>query len=197
MEHERKYKRHSHCGFCGAPFPEPIDHYWKCGTCERETFINPVPVAVPIIQVGSGLLMVRRKKRSDPGFGKLSFPGGFINGSLLKPGETWREAAAREAREEAGVETDPTRYTVLDAYSVREIGGPILLFCRYDGWFREADLQPFVESDEASERVILVGRYGPTERILTPEQRADIAFTSHTDNAVRYFDEFVYTDDVE
>jgi ADP-ribose pyrophosphatase YjhB (NUDIX family) len=189
------HKRHSHCHACGAPYGFDVDHYAKCGACGTETWINPAPVSIPIIPAGNGIVMVRRKIK--PGFGKLSFPGGYITGRLRGKSEHWRDAAAREAREEAGVIIDPAKLVLFDVYSVEEPGGPLLLFCRYDGWIDDKALPPFVGNDEASERVILTGKYGPTGRILTAEQRADIAFSSHADVAIRWFDECAFTDDVE
>jgi len=58
-----------------------------------------------------GLVLVRRA--IEPGYGKWVFPGGFVD-----RGETLEEAAARETREEVGLEVATDG--LLGAYSYRE-----------------------------------------------------------------------------
>jgi ADP-ribose pyrophosphatase YjhB (NUDIX family) len=69
-----------------------------------------LPVAVLLQPVGDGLLVVRRS--IEPRSGLLALPGGFID-----LGETWREAAARELREETGVLIDPADVALFDVHS--------------------------------------------------------------------------------
>ena len=58
------------------------------------SYRNPTPTVDAILQKGSGVLMIRRKK--EPFKGRLALPGGFVN-----EGETAEDAVRREVREEA------------------------------------------------------------------------------------------------
>ena len=69
---------------------------------------NPVPTVDVIVQKGSKVLMIRRKK--DPFAGRLALPGGFVN-----EGETVEDAARREAKEETSLEIEPIE--ILGVYS--------------------------------------------------------------------------------
>lgn len=72
------------------------------------SYRNPTPTVDAILQKGSGVLMIRRKK--DPFKGKLALPGGFVN-----EGETAEDAVRREVREEASLEVEPI--DILGVYS--------------------------------------------------------------------------------
>ena len=69
---------------------------------------NPSPTVDIILQSGSKILMIRRKK--DPFKNLLALPGGFIN-----EGETAEAAVKREAREETSLEVEPIE--ILGVYS--------------------------------------------------------------------------------
>jgi ADP-ribose pyrophosphatase YjhB (NUDIX family) len=94
------WERDSHCGHCGTAFAPGAPWPRQCGRCGQTTYRNPLPVAVLLVPIGSGVLLVRRG--IEPGRGKLALPGGYIN-----LGETWEEAAARELYEETGVRVRP------------------------------------------------------------------------------------------
>jgi 8-oxo-dGTP diphosphatase len=69
----------------------------SCTNCGRIHYPDP-KVAVGVATFRDGrLLLVRR--RMEPGRGRWSLPGGFVDA-----GEDPRAAAARECREEAGIE---------------------------------------------------------------------------------------------
>jgi 8-oxo-dGTP diphosphatase len=72
------------------------------------SYRNPTPTVDIILQRGSKVLMVRRKK--DPFKDYLALPGGFVN-----EGETVEEAVKREALEEASLEVEPI--DILGVYS--------------------------------------------------------------------------------
>jgi ADP-ribose pyrophosphatase YjhB (NUDIX family) len=69
---------------------------------------NPVPTVDAILQRGSKILMIRRKK--DPFKGRLALPGGFVN-----EGETVEDAVIRETKEETSLEVEPVE--ILGVYS--------------------------------------------------------------------------------
>ena len=110
---------HTFCSFCGVRFPENPGWPRICPACGNTTYRNPLPVAVVLVPVASGLLLIRRS--IEPQVGKLALPGGYIN-----YGETWQEAAAREVAEETGLR--------LEAAAIREFqvrsapDGTLLIF---------------------------------------------------------------------
>jgi len=72
------------------------------------SYRNPTPTVDAILQKGSKVLMVRRKK--DPFKGMLALPGGFVN-----EGETVEDAMKREVLEETSLEVEPI--DILGVYS--------------------------------------------------------------------------------
>ena len=70
-----------------------------CVTCARVHYVDPkIAVGVAVFR-DDALLLVRRVM--EPGRGKWALPGGWVDA-----GQDPREAAAREALEEAGVEVE-------------------------------------------------------------------------------------------
>ena len=140
-----RFKRNSHCSFCGHPFA--ADQPWprRCAACEQTTYLNPLPVAVVLVPIDGGLLLVRRS--IPPKQGMLALPGGYIN-----LGESWQAAGAREVREETGVLIDPDEIEDFRVLSAPD--GTVLIF----GIAKSratADLPAFATTDEASECVVL------------------------------------------
>lgn len=72
------------------------------------SYRNPVPTVDVIMQRGSKVLMIRRKK--EPFAGRLALSGGFVN-----EGETAEDAVRREVMEETGLEVEPV--DILGVYS--------------------------------------------------------------------------------
>lgn len=72
------------------------------------SYRNPTPTVDAVLQRGSRILMVRRKK--DPFKGRLALPGGFVN-----EGEAAEDAVRREVMEETGLEVEPIE--ILGVYS--------------------------------------------------------------------------------
>lgn len=75
---------------------------------EEMSYRNPTPTVDAILQRGSKILMVRRKK--DPFKGRLALPGGFVD-----EGEAAEDAVRREVMEETGLEVEPIE--ILGVYS--------------------------------------------------------------------------------
>lgn len=104
-----------------------------CGTCGFVHYRNPAVAAVVVVRDGSGrVLMVRRGPRASRA-GHWSFPGGFVD-----EGEQVRAAAAREVREETGLDIDvrdllgvtsnvedPAKPVVVVSFAARVVGGEL------------------------------------------------------------------------
>ena len=100
----QRYGEFRFCPRCGGPFAagdfDPAACLFTCRGCGFDFYQNPVPAAVVALQHPadpSSFLMLRR--RTKPGVGLWCVPGGFIG-----YGEPPEAAAAREVREEVGVE---------------------------------------------------------------------------------------------
>lgn len=114
----------------------------ECPACGYVRYDNP-KVATGVVAVRDGrILLVRRNH--EPMLGRWSFPSGFVDA-----GEVVAEAAAREVREEAGVEVRVD--ALLGVYSTR--GNPVV-FIAYAGTIVDGEPVP---GDEAFE----VGLFAP------------------------------------
>jgi ADP-ribose pyrophosphatase YjhB (NUDIX family) len=165
--------RDTFCSHCGTRYADASTYPRTCATCGVQVWANPIPVAVALVPVTdgdrTGLLVVRR---AIPPVGKLALIGGFV-----EEHESWQACAAREVREEAGVEIDPAALAPLWYASSEPRPNRILLFCAAPP-LRAADLPPFVPNTEASERGLVFG----------PDDLGDLlAFSLHADAARRYF----------
>jgi ADP-ribose pyrophosphatase YjhB (NUDIX family) len=161
--------RYAHCTFCGARFVPQQPWPRRCGACGETSYLNPKPVAVAVQPVGGGLLVVRRG--IPPARDKLALPGGFV-----EVAETWQQAASRELREEAGLETDPETVRLYDTISAPD--GTLLIFGLFPALSTEDDLPPLPPNDEALGREVL---HAPRE----------LGFELHTRVADRYFAQVV------
>lgn len=73
-----------------------------CQMCDYQHFVTPIPAACVLLLDASERLLILRRAH-EPGLGKWCLPGGVI-----EPNETGEQAAARELREEAGIELAPS-----------------------------------------------------------------------------------------
>jgi mutator protein MutT len=80
-----------------------------CEECSFVFYLGPKLVAAVIFELNGGIVLTQRA--IDPGYGKWTFPGGFVD-----RGETAEAAAKREAREEAGVEVEVGKIIGLYSY---------------------------------------------------------------------------------
>jgi len=156
--------KNSHCSYCGARFAEGAPWPRRCTACGNTSYLNPLPVAVLLQPVDGGLLAIRR---AIAPVGKLALPGGFID-----TGEGWQAAAARELREETGIQIDPGG--IHEARVLSAPDGTLLVF-GLAAPLAAGDLPPFTPSAETSERVIV---RGATD---------DMAFPLHAQVVREYF----------
>ena len=110
----------SHCVTCGSPTKaRDVDGQMRpvCTACGQVTYLDPkLAVAVLIARDDRVLLGKRGPGTREPG--KWSFPAGFV-----ERGERVERAAAREAREETGL--DVTIGDLIGLYS--SDGEPVVL----------------------------------------------------------------------
>jgi ADP-ribose pyrophosphatase YjhB (NUDIX family) len=92
------------CPRCGGRFEERVlkegdPERLVCGSCSFVFYLGPKLVAGLIFEMGGGIVLIQRA--IEPGYGKWTFPGGFV-----ERGEVAQAAAERETREETGVEVE-------------------------------------------------------------------------------------------
>ncbi len=102
------------CNFCGEKLRSAVieDRERRvCSSCNHVYYENPLPVVSIVVQNERGdVLLVKRAQ--EPSKGMWCFPIGFA-----ECGETIREAAVRELKEESGI--DGTIVRLLDVMSDR------------------------------------------------------------------------------
>lgn len=97
-----------------------------CGSCGFVFYLGPKLVAGAIFESEGGIVLIQRA--IEPGYGKWTFPGGFV-----ERGERAEAAAERETLEETGVEIEVTgiiglysyegQVPAIAAFSARMVGG--------------------------------------------------------------------------
>ena len=117
--------QHDHCSYCGTRYADDLTWPRTCAGCGEITWSNPLPVAVVLLPTTfddgrRGLVVVRRA--IDPYVGEIALPGGFI-----ETGESWKEAAVRELREETGLLAEPDEVALFDVQSSYK-GYSLLIF---------------------------------------------------------------------
>lgn len=150
-------EKHSHCGYCGAAFEAEQPWPRRCHSCGETTYRNPLPVAVLLVPVGTGLLVVRRA--IPPGEGELAFPGGYINLN-----ESWQEAAVRELLEETNITVPASDVQLFDVHSAPD--GTVLIFG--------------VAPQQPDEVLLVFSPNEETQECMVLEEPEDLAFSLHT-----------------
>jgi len=80
-----------------------------CERCGFVFYLGPKLVAGAIIERDGGIVLIQRA--IEPGYGRWTFPGGFV-----ERGEVAEEAAARETLEETGLTIETTGIVGLYTY---------------------------------------------------------------------------------
>ncbi len=116
------------CPRCGRPAEIDYPRRILCPHCGYAAYYNPKPVAaaIPVDEHGRVILL---RRGFDPGRGRWTFPGGFVD-----LGESVPEAALRETAEElemtveleglVGVYSRPEDRVVLIVYRARALDPP-------------------------------------------------------------------------
>jgi NAD+ diphosphatase len=91
------------CSVCGAPM-QPLSREWgrHCSLCSAKQFPHIAPCAIVLVRRGDEVLLVRNA--SWPA-GRYSLAAGF-----LSIGESLEECAAREVKEETGIDISDIRF---------------------------------------------------------------------------------------
>ena len=102
MEKDNQSFEYSFCPRCGGRFEERVlkvgdPERLVCGSCGFVFYLGPKLVAGAVFELGGEIILVQRN--IEPGYGKWTFPGGFV-----ERGERAEDAAEREVLEECGVE---------------------------------------------------------------------------------------------
>ena len=80
-----------------------------CGQCGFVLYLGPKLVASAIFELDGGIFLTQRS--IEPGYGKWTFPGGFV-----EQGEVVGAAAEREVLEESGLEIETKGIVGLYSY---------------------------------------------------------------------------------
>jgi 8-oxo-dGTP diphosphatase len=137
-----------YCGACGSPTEmRPVEGCDRpvCTACGQVVYLDP-KLAVAVLIARDGRILLGKRGPGAREAGKWSFPAGFV-----ERGERVERAAAREAREETGLEivvgdliglySTDGETVVLAVYEATSIGEP----CAGDdltelGWFAPSEL---------------------------------------------------------
>jgi ADP-ribose pyrophosphatase YjhB (NUDIX family) len=102
LEKDYRSSEYNFCPRCGGRFEERVlkegdPERLVCGNCGFVFYLGPKLVAGAVFELGGEIVLVQRD--IEPGYGKWTFPGGFV-----ERGERAEDAAEREVLEECGLE---------------------------------------------------------------------------------------------
>ncbi|HXE96535.1 MAG TPA: NUDIX domain-containing protein [Dongiaceae bacterium] len=159
------FKINSCCSFCGTRFPDAEIWPITCHACGNRSYLNPIPVVILLVPVGTGLVVTRRN--IEPQKGTLVLPGGYLD-----LGETWQEGAVRELYEETGIQIPASKIRLYDVSNGLD---NTLVICGLAQKQPRSCLKPF--SSEETQEIALI------------EEPIDLGFPLHNLLVRRYFAE--------
>jgi ribosomal protein S27AE len=121
LEVERRFSEYKFCPRCGNRLgvrllkrgdPERL----VCESCGFVFYLGPKLVAGAIVELDGGIVLIQRD--IEPGYGKWTFPGGFV-----ERGERAETAAEREVLEESGLEIEVGEIVPAIAVFAAEVTG--------------------------------------------------------------------------
>lgn|GEM_PF-350695 len=124
-----------------------------CPVCGFTYYYDPKVATAVVVEIDGKVVLQQRA--IDPGIGKWTFPGGFV-----ERGEPTRLAASREIAEEIGIDIAPDSLTLINVYS--EPGETVILVA----WHVRADGQTPRIADGESTAV----------ELFAPDKLPDLAF---------------------
>ncbi|SZD72051.1 NADH pyrophosphatase [Candidatus Ornithobacterium hominis] len=99
-----------HCPQCGSTQHSFVNnHKFTCQECEFEYYHNMAAAVMCVIKKEDKYLFTIRN--NEPAKGMLDMPGGFVD-----PGESAKEAAIRELKEELGLDLEASDLEMLDTF---------------------------------------------------------------------------------
>ena len=134
--HPHDERPYSFCPMCGGALePRAIKQNEPerlvCVRCGFVFYLDPKVAVGTIIRNDAGSIVLV-KRAIEPGYGKWVYPGGYVD-----RGELVRDAAVREAREEAGLQVHlerlinvysyPGRAPVVIVYTATILGGTLMV----------------------------------------------------------------------
>jgi molybdenum cofactor cytidylyltransferase len=124
-----------------------------CANCGFTYYYDPKVATAVVVEIDGKVVLQQRA--IDPGIGKWTFPGGFV-----ERGEPIRLAAVREIAEEIGITIEPDDLTLVNAYS--EPGETVILIA----WHVRVNGQTPIIADGESTAV----------QLFAPDELPDLAF---------------------
>lgn len=99
-----------HCPQCGSTSHSFVNnHKFTCHKCNFEYYHNMAAAVMCIIKRENKFLFTIRN--NEPAKGMLDMPGGFVD-----PGESAKEAAIRELKEELGLDLGTSDLEMIDTF---------------------------------------------------------------------------------
>lgn len=156
-------QQHSHCSYCGGRFTNTRGWPRTCPQCRQTSYLNPLPVVVALVPIGTGVVVIRRN--TEPQKGTLTLPGGYLD-----LGETWQQGASRELLEETGIAIPAA---AISLYEVQ------------NGW--DDTLVIFGLAQPQPRDLIRPFSSAETQEVVLIEQPTQLGFPMHTAIVERYF----------